>query len=276
MKYKVNHDAAEIPMRDGSRFKLEPGQHLTSIRAIAKGVGWYEGRVWKEPNPKTIDTIIRWLEKSEMIRVDRDKGNKGYTLISLINWAFYQTETVSSNNKVTIEKQSVDINNNNKEFNTTTTTDAEPNSSPIDPFTGQPKPAYIVLQDTFCEMHQKIDINLTQKERLLMKQMVDGDKIPVQLIIRVMKDVYGERTAEGTVITSFLYYKNPVYDVWRKEQALTDFVPTEAVALGASQTDPVPFGTVAPGSTRKSQRQKLDELYRLEQEELRNDSTRDD
>jgi DNA-binding transcriptional regulator YhcF (GntR family) len=115
LKYMVNHQENKIPMKDGTFLTIKPGQHLTSVREIAKNVGWYEGVKWKEPNPKTVSTILDWLEKQSMIKIDRGKGNKQYTLITLINWDLYQLNDVEGNSKVTDREHLADINNNDKE-----------------------------------------------------------------------------------------------------------------------------------------------------------------
>jgi hypothetical protein len=115
LKYTVNHQDNTIPMRDGTFLTIKAGQHLTSVRDIAKNIGWYEGVKYKEPNPKTVSTILEWLEKQSMIKIDRGKGNRQYTLISLINWDFYQQNYVEGNSKVTASKQCADINKNDKE-----------------------------------------------------------------------------------------------------------------------------------------------------------------
>jgi len=114
LKYKVNHKANKIPMTDGTFLEVEPGQHLTSIRNISNDVGWYERGVFKSPNPKTISSILEWLEKQEMIKIDRGKGNRQYTLITLSNWDSYQSKEDESNSKETASKQSLDINKNDK------------------------------------------------------------------------------------------------------------------------------------------------------------------
>lgn len=118
-KYMVNHEDAEIPMRDGSKKKIKRGQHLTSIREIAKGVGWYEGLKKKEPNPKTIDAILKFMEKTEMILIERGQGNRQYTLITLIKYGEYQSKKSKGNSKVTVDgegrEQQVDINKELKE-----------------------------------------------------------------------------------------------------------------------------------------------------------------
>jgi len=103
LKYKVNHQENKIPMKDGTFLTIKPGQHLTSVREIAKNVGWYEGVKWKEPNPKTVSTILDWLEKQSMIKIDRGKGNRQYTLITLINWELYQLKDGEGNTIETLE-----------------------------------------------------------------------------------------------------------------------------------------------------------------------------
>lgn len=154
LKYKVNHDVGKVPMRDGSFMTIQPGQHLTSMRKIATQVGYYEQGAWKEPNPKTVKSILSWLEKQGMISVKNGDGNSKYTLITLLNWEVYQdkgdggntqknttypAEGINGNSNYTQEKplhqsseginnedgnsnysvrtQSMDINKNDKECN---------------------------------------------------------------------------------------------------------------------------------------------------------------
>ena len=90
LKYKVNYKEAKIPLKDGDFLIIYPGQHLTSTRAIAKGVGYYEGRSYKEPAAKTIKKILDWLKKQEMITVDNGAKGNQYTLITINNWSSYQ------------------------------------------------------------------------------------------------------------------------------------------------------------------------------------------
>jgi hypothetical protein len=96
IKYNVNHSKAEIPNRDGSMTTIYPGQRATSYRQIAKGVGYYEGKSWKEPNVKTIKSILDWMTKQNMITV---KGNTEGTIITVENWALYQSEKSKGNTK---------------------------------------------------------------------------------------------------------------------------------------------------------------------------------
>ncbi|MEF3330596.1 DnaD domain protein [Oceanobacillus oncorhynchi] len=114
LKYKVNHKENKVPMRDGSYITLQPGQHLTSMRKIANQVGYYEQGAWKEPNPKTIKSILTWLQKQNMISVSNGDGNNKYTLITLLNWEVYQEKNEDGNSKYTVNTQSMDINKNDK------------------------------------------------------------------------------------------------------------------------------------------------------------------
>ncbi|MDQ0159000.1 hypothetical protein [Alkalibacillus salilacus] len=58
LKYMVNHEERKVPFKDGSVITVKPGQHLTSTRNIAKGVGFYEGVTWKEPNLKPSNRFL--------------------------------------------------------------------------------------------------------------------------------------------------------------------------------------------------------------------------
>lgn len=119
IKYMANHKPTKIPLENGDFFTIEAGQHLTSIRGIAKGVAWYEGRVYKEPNPRTISKILNWLEKVKMIEINRGRGNREYTLITIVNWALYQGSddegvTANAQGHTQASKQRVHINKNEK------------------------------------------------------------------------------------------------------------------------------------------------------------------
>jgi hypothetical protein len=90
LKYQVNHNDAEIPMTDGTKLRIRKGQHLTSVRKIARGVSWYERGVLTEPNLKTITRILTWLVNNQMITISRGLKNRQYTLITILNWEAYQ------------------------------------------------------------------------------------------------------------------------------------------------------------------------------------------
>jgi hypothetical protein len=112
LKYSVNHSETRIPNRDGSFTTIFSGQRATSYRQIAKGVGYYEGKIWKEPNTKTIKSILDWLNKNKMISV---WGNTEGTTITIANWELYQSNLIRGNTKRTTKgtprEHQVDTNN---------------------------------------------------------------------------------------------------------------------------------------------------------------------
>ena len=118
LKYMVNHEPRRVPMKDGSFIEIKAGQHLTSLRTIAQGCAYYQGMQYREPNPKTISSILEWLEVNDMIKIERGRGNRQYTLITLLNWDLYQVKedegNSADNSKETAKKQHLDINKNDK------------------------------------------------------------------------------------------------------------------------------------------------------------------
>ncbi len=112
---EANHDDAEIPYNAGKKL-IKRGERLTSVRQICDWVAWYERGILKTPNPKTIQTILDWLETNRMIVIYGDKGNRKETHYNIVNYSTYQGE---DNNKVTVigevRKQSLDTNKNDKE-----------------------------------------------------------------------------------------------------------------------------------------------------------------
>lgn len=176
LKYNVNHDDATIPMRDGSTLQIKRGQRLTSIRDLAKSVGWYEGVKWKEPNPKTVSVILEWMESKSMITIDRGHGNRQYTLLTLINWDIYNPKPNQGNSSETVSKHLVDINNNDlNDFNDLNTS----YSTTTDDFE--------VIRVRFRELHAVMDLPYNDHP-LLSSLLTEG--IPKETIIGVMESKF--------------------------------------------------------------------------------------
>lgn len=112
LKYKVNHAPAKIPNKDGTFTTILPGQHATSYRLIAEGVGYYEGLKWKEPNVKTIKSILDWMVKNQMITL---QGNTLGSIVTVAKWEEYQKIKDKGNAKETRKKHDLDTNNNGKQ-----------------------------------------------------------------------------------------------------------------------------------------------------------------
>lgn len=263
LKYKVNHTDVEIPQPDGSTLIIKRGQHLTSLREIAEGVSWMEGRVKKTPNPHTISKILDFMVKRNMIAIEDTKksvrGNRTCTLISLINWEKYNSYDVTGNTArhtgVTERAQ----NNNeliiNKNINTITpiigVEDSETSFKELleEPSRDEPSRAenpFIRVLDAYCNLHRKIDVNVSDLERQAIKGLI-ANNIPAEFIIDVMKKIFAaKKQREGQNFDppgTFTYYQKPIVKAWRAEQG--------------SQTDAqVPaLPSVAPGySSQKPQR----------------------
>lgn len=111
----------------------------------------------------------------------------------------------------------------------------------------------------FCALHGKLDIHVKPPDVKLMTEMI-AMGVPSSLIIRVMRTVHEERTANGAKISTFAYYRNAILEAWETERAITEGVPVP---------EGVPFPPVALGSLqRKSRHQaQIDELTRLIEEE---------
>jgi hypothetical protein len=92
----------------------------------------------------------------------------------------------------------------------------------------------------FCEIHRKLDIHVKPLDITLMTELTKKG-IPAALIVKVMRTVHDERTAQGAKISSFAYYKQAILDAWAAEKAITEGVPVPEgvplppVALGQPQ-----------------------------------------
>lgn len=117
LKYSANHSQGKIPNSDGTFTVINPGQCATSYRLIAQGVGYYEGRTWREPNVKTVKVILCWLVKQGMIHIN--SNTKG-SIITIKNWELYQSKDVEGNSdritEETPKKRTLDTKKNDKEY----------------------------------------------------------------------------------------------------------------------------------------------------------------
>lgn len=83
---------------------IKRGEQLTSLRAIAEWVEWYENGQLKTPNAKTIKTIMDWLYDKQMV-MTYDRGNNLETHYMVLKYEVYQDlAEVESNNLETTKK----------------------------------------------------------------------------------------------------------------------------------------------------------------------------
>lgn len=77
---------------------------------------------------------------------------------------------------------------------------------------------FIQVLDMYCELHRKIDTQITMLDRQTIQQVLEQG-IPSDLVCEVMERVHADRTAKGQTIGSLSYYRNPVLEEWQRRQA---------------------------------------------------------
>lgn len=228
LKYSVNHTEKKIPMVDGSKLTVRKGQRLTSIRNVAREVGWYERGRKKEPNPKTISTVLKWLETQNMISVDRGKGNSQYTLITLINWDLYQSNDEESNSKVTVKKQSADINKNEKNEKNDKKKQEEKIIREIKDLRASFSPDLIQLVDTYWSVLKKTRKTNTISYSVIlktMKQWTKFDPIVIKYALKKHIEVYDDGEKKENYTLAIMKNTKPEKARDELDQKVTQFRP---------------------------------------------------
>ena len=110
LRLKVKYKSELFPTKKSCGIWLNPGQWLTSIDQIARGVSWYEWGKEKIPNKKIIKDVLVWLKGNDMIVTE---SNAYGTYVELVNWGIYNDKqdekvTIGGEVKVTKKKRSVD------------------------------------------------------------------------------------------------------------------------------------------------------------------------
>ena len=185
LKYTVNHTDRVIPTRNG-KVVVKKGQTITSYQSIAEAVAWYEYGIKRVPNKKTIKAILDWLEKEGMIV--RESNAKG-TVITLCNYCIYQGgEDKESNAEETLEKRSLDTNNNvnnDKKKDSTSSSRKSANSFPDDSppmILAQKLKSYILANNPNARTPSSLQKWATDFDR-----MIRLDKRPIPEIEAVME-----------------------------------------------------------------------------------------
>jgi hypothetical protein len=278
LKYRANHDEATLPLKDGSFLTIRPGQFLTSIRTIAKGVGWMERGKFFEPNKKSISTILSWLKEKEMIDFravtsnggkvvtgngleppesngsKSDESNAFGTLITLENWAFYQLSENKSNGFSDEESngsKAVTGNGseplpgditiiNNKKIAATAGAHARDSSNLQNESQEILRTPHAQVEEAYLMLHCR---HFSGKDWDTLSKLFETG-IPHTKIISFMRDIHAARS-QNSKINSFTYYDQSIREEWEKEQAKVQAAKT--AAPDPSQTTPAPTGTVAKG-----------------------------
>jgi len=257
---------------------------ITEESVDEEGVTWghvYRGAPVKlsemvEPfgtNEKTIRRWIDTLEQHGYIRVTRAP----YGIIIAVRNSKKKKNRSDKNvrsNETDRTKMSEHSDGDRTDMSTLSDKNVHSNKDIIKTFitTTDTEPFEKLLSE-FCTLHSKLDVHVKRNDIVLMQWMLDQG-IDVDLIIKVMRTVYAERTAAGTHISTFVYYKNAILEAWEAVKAITDGVPIpkgvplSPVALGKeSITDRVPVPAVALGSPKRTKQQiELEELRRKREE----------
>ena len=88
----VNHEEAEWEWK-GKKFKVNPGQKVTSLEKIAEESG-------KGISIQNVRSALKRFEKLEFITNESTKSGR---LISIVNWELYQCDKLSPNKEVNKE-----------------------------------------------------------------------------------------------------------------------------------------------------------------------------
>lgn len=164
-------------------------------------------------------------------------------------------------------------NSNIKDINTTTSAcEGESENLPEDilndtPLQGEDSP-FIQILDAYCELHRKLDIHVKDRERAMMRRVIDSG-IPAKFAVAAMHKLYSAKKQreeeEGAIFrppTSFTYYSSAIVEAWKAEQN--------------TQTTPVSSGKFAQKQVgRAISDAEETRRYIAEQEELRRQVTED-
>ena len=98
----VNHADGKIIM-NGKLMEVKAGSRITSIKELAERWKW---------SRKKVANYLKLLQNDSMIAFE---STSKYTLVTVINWAFYQSENDSRNIRSTSEEQEENITGTSQE-----------------------------------------------------------------------------------------------------------------------------------------------------------------
>ncbi|PYE49819.1 hypothetical protein HUB98_09225 [Paenibacillus barcinonensis] len=140
--------------------------------------------------------------------------------------------------------------------------------NPVPP--GEESGGMIEILDAYCKMHNKLDFNVSQKERLAMGKMVAGGT-PNPFTIRTMASLLeAKRQREGNTFKlpkSFLYYVEGIEEAWQNHQT-AEQQPVKPYLVPSSAT---PAAT-QPRRLSRQQQKRASLQQRLREEEARGKS----
>jgi hypothetical protein len=105
LKYSAAERLIRAPMRDGNFSEIAPGQMVTTLRAIAEGVAWYERGILRAPGHRLSKEVLEWLEGQGLIEVGHGSYERQHTVITNFRWSKYQMEGEEKDEKRGIVKE---------------------------------------------------------------------------------------------------------------------------------------------------------------------------
>lgn len=92
------------------------------------------------------------------------------------------------------------------------------------------KDPYILILESFCELHKKAEYHLKPEERQAMHALL-REGIAAEFIISTMKRIHQDKLSTGDTIKSFVYYPNAIRKAWT-----SIMLAQQEMAAGKEQT----------------------------------------
>ncbi|MCL6661748.1 MarR family transcriptional regulator [Paenibacillus amylolyticus] len=236
---------------------LEQHQYINVTRAP-------RGLILKVRNSKKrSDRNVRSVESDQTKVSDHEVSDK--TDMSDHN---HGDQTILSDHTANLDSDRTKL-SDLKDSTTTTTTTSESWDDILNPIPSGDD-GMIEILDAYCKMHNKLDFNVSQKERLAMGKMVAGGT-PSPFTIQTMASLLqAKRIREGESFTmpkSFLYYVEGIEQAWKIHQE-KDQQPFKPVLVPNTQAT----AATQPRRLNRQQQRRESLQQRLREEEARGKS----
>lgn len=184
--------------------RLHPGQFVTGRFSLA--AEYNRGTKKKDMVPET--TLWRWLKLFETYGFLNIKSTTKYSVITVLNWGFYQNIDQQMNNKWTANGQQMVTNNNgNKEREEEEGETMEIKNIPFEQ-----------IQNKFIERRGR-GFDLSPEDESAINRLLE-DKIPVEKIIQWIDEIFNAYKPKHRLdtIKRFAYLEKGILDRWAELQ----------------------------------------------------------
>lgn len=76
---------------------------------------------------------------------------------------------------------------------------------------------FIFVLDEYCNLHNKIDLNIKESERIEIRNLL-SENITPEFIVESMKKLHKRKIERGESVTNFLYYPKPIREGWNNQK----------------------------------------------------------